>query len=103
MTSLDRAAWALCIGFAMLGLAVIFLMGVSEGDGPPPVPSCQEDEIINGAGDYSDGYWETYVCVHPDTVADEVVSERYCYQIEQFYSDGLWSDGVLSARATCMR
>jgi len=33
------------------------------------VPKCQEDETyLKGSGDYSNGHFETYVCVHPDNL-----------------------------------
>ena len=28
------------------------------------IPSCQEDEIIQGTGNYAHGTWDTYVCAH---------------------------------------
>ena len=34
-----------------------------------PVPSCQEDELVVGIGNFNnDGYWDEYICVHPDTI-----------------------------------
>lgn len=30
---------------------------------------CQEDEFIVGIGNFdSNGYWDEYVCIHPDTI-----------------------------------
>ena len=30
------------------------------------IPSCSEDEIIVGTGDYSGGFWTNYKCGHGD-------------------------------------
>lgn len=33
------------------------------------VPACHEDEVVQGRGDFhSTGYWDRYVCVHPDSL-----------------------------------
>jgi hypothetical protein len=33
------------------------------------IPKCQEDETyLQGSGNYSNGHFETYVCVHPDNL-----------------------------------
>lgn len=32
----------------------------------PEIPTCAEDEVIHGTGDYSHGMWEHYECTHPD-------------------------------------
>lgn len=28
----------------------------------PTVPSCQEDEVVVGVGDFDNGYWSGYEC-----------------------------------------
>jgi hypothetical protein len=32
------------------------------------IPNCAEDELIQGSGDFIDGKWDSYVCVHPDNL-----------------------------------
>ena len=32
------------------------------------IPSCAEDEVVIGAGDFADGRWDLYLCMHPDRI-----------------------------------
>ncbi len=49
--------------------AFIILLFVYITSFVPDVPSCQEDELIVGIGNFdTDGYWDNYICVHPDTI-----------------------------------
>ncbi len=94
--TLEHGAWAVFI-VAVLGLAGVLALGAFEA-GERAVPSCQEDEIVAGTGDFtSDGFWEGYECVHPDQLWEEL----YCRAAERLYNDGFWSDGVLARRAAC--
>lgn len=51
-----RTALAVC-----LFIAVVVLLAMHR---PAAMPSCQEDEIVVGVGDYDAGYWDAYVCQH---------------------------------------
>lgn len=33
------------------------------------VPRCTEDEVLRGTGDFEDGRWTDYVCIHRDRVS----------------------------------
>lgn len=35
-------------------------------NGENGIPYCEEDELIQGAGDYEDGNWERYRCIDGD-------------------------------------
>ena len=74
---MDREAiktqWILIITVA--NGVLIFLLGcfLIPSDSTPVepihingIPSCQEDEIIVGSGDYSGGFWTNYECGHGD-------------------------------------
>lgn len=46
-------------------LSVIFAFTSTE----PITPPCQEDEFIVGIGNFaSNGYWDSYICIHPDVI-----------------------------------
>lgn len=47
-----------CVGNVFLAI-VIALLNTME---PPRVPSCQEDEILVGTGEFHNGYWTHYEC-----------------------------------------
>lgn len=50
----------ICIGIAIMGVGILLAAH------SPTVPTCAEDEVIHGTGDYSHGMWEHYGCTHPD-------------------------------------
>ena len=55
-------------GVALAWLFVI-MVGMSIVRGDVSIPPCQEDEVIVGVGNfYSDGYWDEYLCVHPEVI-----------------------------------
>lgn len=41
------------------------------------VPKCAEDEVIAGRGNFAHGYWERYVCTHPDDITAETIENDY--------------------------
>ena len=50
-------------------------------------PPCMEDEVVVGTGDFnSDGYWDRYVCDHPDNIA-----MSYCdSHVTDIMWDAIW-------------
>lgn len=35
------------------------------------MPKCEEDEIVQGRGDFANGLWSRYECEHPDNLSTE--------------------------------
>lgn len=73
----------ICTVVVWMAVAAILLFAVAElavahGDGPR-VPRCLEDEMLEGRGNFGNGRWDRYACVHPDDVA--------AYMIEVHYKD----------------
>jgi hypothetical protein len=48
----------------LLGVIVGLLLAASTLSGSPmrPVPSCYEDQVLVGTGDFEDGRWDAYWC-----------------------------------------
>ena len=56
-------------GVALFWLFVIMVgVGIVEGRNFHNAPSCQEDELIVGVGDFDSGYWSEYLCIHLDNI-----------------------------------
>ena len=56
-------------GVTLFWLFVIMVgVGIVEGRNFHDAPSCQEDEVIVGIGDFDSGYWSEYICVHPEVI-----------------------------------
>ena len=45
-----------------LGLVLILIIAATIT--VQVVPQCEEDEYVQGVGDYAAGYWSEYVCQH---------------------------------------
>jgi len=50
------------IGLAV-GAMIVFGIMTATKDDTPRVPKCQEDEWVDGEGDFSHGYWSEYICL----------------------------------------
>lgn len=70
MTTSERLMLRLTL--AMTCFIAAFLLFNTDFNNPESVvnnnyvPSCSEDEIIVGTGDYSGGFWTDYKCGHGD-------------------------------------
>jgi len=57
------AAIGLVAVMSIIGFAMPSPASVTPETGPfRPVPACQEDQSLIGAGDFRDGRWDAYVC-----------------------------------------
>ena len=55
------------VGVAAIVIALILFGAIVGAVQSPSIIPCQEDEVIIGIGNFmSTGYWDEYVCTHPD-------------------------------------
>lgn len=57
-------AQVVCAGVLLGLLLIACLVTIPRVEVAPPVPACQEDQLILGAGDYAGGYWTVYTCIN---------------------------------------
>lgn len=71
------------VGLFIVILALTIL--TSKEETAPHVPSCMEDELAWGIGDFeSEGWYETYICLHYEQLYENIAPEVY----ELGYMDG---------------
>lgn len=55
------------VGLVLVVMSICYLLAAAATSVLiPPVPQCQEDEIIVGQGDFSGGFWDSYSCAPAD-------------------------------------
>lgn len=62
---------AMMLLLALIGLALVIAIrnvDVVVNVKVSEIPRCVEDEMIRGTGDFEDGRWTRYECVHPDNL-----------------------------------
>lgn len=74
-------------GIIVLG-SVFILMQALWGEEQFEMMHCQEDEVIYGTGDFSDGVWESYSC----EVEDDLYEMNRQWVHDEAYANG-WADG----------
>lgn len=57
---------AVAVLLAAMAVLVFMVAYVALIGWAPPVPHCQEDQIIVGAGDFENGLWDHYHCADGD-------------------------------------
>lgn len=59
------------------GAVGVGITAASAEEDRPRVPRCAEDEMVDGRGDFENGRWSRYVCVHPEDVAAGEIEHHY--------------------------
>lgn len=67
------------LGWVVVGLIIINVgMCVTPAVGHNRnIPKCQEDELVQGVGNFENGRWTRYICVHPDDIVAETIENDY--------------------------
>lgn len=70
----------------MVLIVLLFVLGIVGGmeraeahetERTRKVPACAEDEMLDGVGNFGNGRWDKYVCVHPEDVAASQIEHHY--------------------------
>lgn len=52
------------LAYVAAALALLFVVGFAAGhaDATEAIPSCPEDAVLVGVGDFESGHWDAYTC-----------------------------------------